>query len=929
MLILAGVSINAIVGDNGIITKAQGATYTQSRAALEEYLNQYYVEHYDDLEDTENKAVALKNYSKSASWFYQGAPLGYVIDSDGNSHYFINVNGLPNDIKTSVIGGNANGKSTLAYSDYASLKDVYGVTSDLKVYYCPNGKDSIVGIDKENLDKVDLTKEIFAAGSNMAKAITGNEDSAVTLENLKSVSNLTIDNTSGISSLKDLYALVSLKDLTLDGVTLNNLDGIENALQLTKVQFKSCVINNYNALGKLASQLQTITLYNIDDSELSKFCDKSIGIGSDDFTSLKELAIVGNETWLYSVAKNNSSTLYSTGKSAKTITSIEPLNLLTESTKSSVTNLNLQCNNLTNVKNLENFRNVKYIRLEANQITTLTGLENMQNLDYIMVAANKLGQNENTTQKNIEVDSLYAISNLKKIKFLNARDNQIVWIDYINNGSSYSHLYLDSNAKFNVTSVTEIADIYASISQKPYKSIDSSYTKYLNTTEIIKYESYGLTDTSDEIKYLEGLVSNGKASQVKCLSLYNNPSLSNNKLQTLLPNFTGLVSLDLGKCSNLSSLNFVSNMKNSISFIAIDGTAITGTEVSKLEDCINIKGIVVNNVSIDLTKMQKTISRCTTTSSKYVTRGFNYFSLYIWNADLMKQLEECTEVTKLQHMSCSIPTVLNLSKLTKLNFWQSNSGMSNCDLTLPVNIKNIYDFGSPKTYSFVSGVSLTHYEIHGGTEILKTVKKLRDGVVKASGTCSELALRMNGQDLKFNLFENLSGISIKNISITHYNDGQYYSITDFQNISNCPELEKFEIYYCKSIGKSLKNIGNCTNLKYLIIPSSDISDLGDLDNCTNLYSVNLSDNKLTGIYQLSNMKKLKYLNLSNNCLYDSSVYIDADNKAIEYNNLSLLSKLNYSNQGFSLTQLYLQGNSGITDYSSVSDLSWPDGKSGF
>ena len=53
------------------------------------------------------------------------------------------------------------------------------------------------------------------------------------------------------------------------------------------------------------------------------------------------------------------------------------------------------------------------------------------------------------------------------------------------------------------------------------------------------------------------------------------------------------------------------------------------------------------------------------------------------------------------------------------------------------------------------------------------------------------------------------------------------------------------------------------------------------------------------------------------------------NKVIEYNNLSLLSKLNYSNQGFALTQLYLQGNSGITDYSSVSSLSWPDGKNGF
>ena len=43
MLILAGVSLNAVIGDNGIITQAQNATYMQSVAVLEEYLNTYYV----------------------------------------------------------------------------------------------------------------------------------------------------------------------------------------------------------------------------------------------------------------------------------------------------------------------------------------------------------------------------------------------------------------------------------------------------------------------------------------------------------------------------------------------------------------------------------------------------------------------------------------------------------------------------------------------------------------------------------------------------------------------------------------------------------------------------------------------------------------------------------------------------------------------
>ena len=94
MLILAGVSLNAVVGDNGIITQAQNATYMQSIAVLEEYLNNYYVEHYEEMEQTDNKAEALQKFSESSNWIwnpskYGYGAVGYIIDSDGNMCYFI------------------------------------------------------------------------------------------------------------------------------------------------------------------------------------------------------------------------------------------------------------------------------------------------------------------------------------------------------------------------------------------------------------------------------------------------------------------------------------------------------------------------------------------------------------------------------------------------------------------------------------------------------------------------------------------------------------------------------------------------------------------------------------------------------------------------------------------------------------------------
>ena len=89
MLILAGVSLNATIGDNGIITQAQNTKYTQSVATIQEYLNQFYIEHYDELQNTENKAEALANYSKSSNWFFKTAN-GYIVDKNGKALFFEN-----------------------------------------------------------------------------------------------------------------------------------------------------------------------------------------------------------------------------------------------------------------------------------------------------------------------------------------------------------------------------------------------------------------------------------------------------------------------------------------------------------------------------------------------------------------------------------------------------------------------------------------------------------------------------------------------------------------------------------------------------------------------------------------------------------------------------------------------------------------------
>ena len=105
MLILAGVSLNATIGENGIMTQAKNATYMQSIAILEEYFNNYYIEHYEEMTEDENKVLTLT--TKQPNWFYIPANEGignlrYVIDSDGHALYLIKKSGLPEEIKKQI-----------------------------------------------------------------------------------------------------------------------------------------------------------------------------------------------------------------------------------------------------------------------------------------------------------------------------------------------------------------------------------------------------------------------------------------------------------------------------------------------------------------------------------------------------------------------------------------------------------------------------------------------------------------------------------------------------------------------------------------------------------------------------------------------------------------------------------------------------------
>ena len=106
-----------------------------------------------------------------------------------------------------------------------------------------------------------------------------------------------------------------------------------------------------------------------------------------------------------------------------------------------------------------------------------------------------------------------------------------------------------------------------------------------------------------------------------------------------------------------------------------------------------------------------------------------------------------------------------------------------------------------------------------------------------------------------------------------------------------------------------------------------VESLKGIENLVNLTSLTIKKNNLTNVKGIENLKNLVSLNLEENCLYDTFSENNENGTLVTYNNLNLIAGLHTKNGG-SLENIYLNGNSGITDFSILSKLSWKN-KTGF
>ena len=878
-----------LFGDNGIITRAQEATYMQSIATLEEFLNSYYVEHYDVMQDSESKVQALKNLEPD--WFFGGAPLGYIVDSDGHVNFFINKEGLPDEIKSQIRGGDAGEKT---YQDYASMNDVYGVTKDLRVYYCSKGKDTLLGTANTDLDNP--VREVFEAGSSLAKLINGNDTDNVTAEDLKNVKELTITPEDGITNFEEFYNFPSLERINFEGVTINSLNGLQNAIKINYIYFHNSVISDYSAIGK-CKELKNLHMYMPNNEEVSKMCE---GLKDAKLTKLEYLGLYGFMN--YTVVNWNYS---NTSTTRSELTDISPLKNLSQETKQAIKYLYFNNNNIEDVSVLEDFSNLYFVRLETNKLTSCKGLENKSSLRYLYLNNNLLGINE-TEISNEEADSISFLKNNTALYRLDLSNNSnLKQISYLKNITGLKHFLLTNDENIETSCIVELKDILAKC-----ELLDMPSKYYLGLDNSPKMNLSNLSLTDEDIMLLKN------NTIIESLNLSNNTALSNEKLQEVLSTCTNIKAINLSGVSNVESIEFIKFMPNLIT-LDIRDTKVVDLEL--LNDNVpNLGTLCINNENIDLTTIQEKIS---TLNKNYGTTIIKNGSqgLAINNPNLIKKLKDCTEITRLEmyNDTGSTNTTIDLSNCEKLTYVRSRG--NGCTIIIPNSLEEINSEDPNFDYT-------NHYN-------LKKIRFSWNGCTNTSfnNMCTQLASSDKLQSIEFSSLSNKIDFSpIKNLKDTTLQSFNLYGNTslDKYQLDSIEGIE--EITSLKNINiawttlTSMPDLSDLTNLETIKITNCSIKDLNSIANCTNIKEINFNNNNISNVKTLENMSNLTTLRLENNSLFDTYSFVAEDGSTKTEKTLEIFANLNK----MKLENLYLSGNTGIVDWSIVSSLKW-SGKSGF
>ena len=588
LLILAGVSIAMLTGDNGILNQANDSKIETAVGTVKEQIKSSQGEKI--IQEEKVTPETLLSEGKARRTVQLGENDKYYM------YYALKENSLE-------------GMQGLGKGDLISLKDVFLIDDDLNVkYIASNGKEYGDQISKKILEDETEIRFSSKAFSEYISKISGVAEEEMKFKWMKNQTSLVIADPE-VDSLQDLAFFPNLITLKIgndhSGKTAPNivsLDGIENCTKLTNITIIYGPDKDYKALSKLKNLKNFIKYGGRDYEKIIRNLAvnnsiEGLTISGQDMRSMDLIKKLIN---LKSLTLNNCEIVKIEGlekmKQLKSLSletnkikvieglenliNLEKLDLYNNkivditpiSVNSSIKELNLlknpdidgNRNNYTgerlealnkigeildrggiiyiDIGQIKLFNNYKELDLSYQGLETLEPLEGITELKKLDLPGNRLTLED--------VKSQEILKNIKNLEILNLNNNKITNIKVINQLNNLKHLYLLGNN--NIIELKQIEDIISNldvlqVSTESLKTILNCDVNKITTLNIMGSQLTEIPDLSKLTKLSKlNIGTNPNISNFDILSKAINLtylSMSNNNLHGRMIDFTKLINL--------------------------------------------------------------------------------------------------------------------------------------------------------------------------------------------------------------------------------------------------------------------------------------------------------------------------------------------------------------------------------------------------
>ena len=603
LIILAGINISTLNGKNGILNQANSAKIMTIVSGVKEEIELKNVEC-----QVEDISINIENLLKEGK-------IERIVKPEYDTYYIYYIIKPKSYISMKNLG---NGNST-------EFKDIFLIDDDFNIKYI----DKFGNEYGDNLTKKELTDEtkIRFASENFEKyvsKISGIETNDLKFKWMKNQKSLKINDAS-ITNLYDLVFFPNLTNLEINGLTLKNLDGIENcknleviycysivddlskveylknlnSIYITKLQNFDNAIDSLKGLEKLKTlsisgnitvksmkrieelnnSLAYITLSNVGIEKiegLKKFTNlKSINLTTNnikDITPIADIASINNITGLYLDGNKN----ISGNRSDYTKKELEKINKIGEI-------LDRDGEITLEVEQFRLFTNYKNVKLNYKGLTSLEMFEGMTNLNKLDLAGNYITLEDEKSQN--------ILKSMKNLRSLNLFQNKkLANIKPINELSSLTDLNLSSTRTFNLA---DIEDILSNVSL----SVDNSTFQ-----TIVNCDANKITSLKMSWAPIQDIPDMSNLTKLKYLQIDDSSSI--NSFDTIAK-LESLEVLRLNRDSLHNKMFDFSRLTN-LNNLSLEGNFLWSEDLNKLKSLKNNKNLnlnLSNNSIIDATAL--------------------------------------------------------------------------------------------------------------------------------------------------------------------------------------------------------------------------------------------------------------------------------------------------------------------------------------